>query len=436
MHSSDQSLIYPLLRVVNWFSGDYIAAYKMTAALLAGLLTWGMYQVAIRWSQSMYVALLIGSISLFSPHLTYFAAQYPKNLLGFVFLLWLIASLKERTSYSALVYWILNFFGHRLTFGLATIFALGWSIRNFLSIKKVIILLITGGFLFGLSFVIPGLPNLTDIQRFEGLLSSDIQWAPYSFIKTFGAEDRIAIPWLTEIIIASLVYFLSIPFLVQVEKRWLLWTLFGISSLLLFPFFTWDLTGMAYRFFLIYILLAPLFIPLLLKVNQDKITKVTLVFISLLLMLGSSYSYKSYQPAKHDAAYAKYAKLTEKSMEYLNPDSTALVIAHNALAEYFTFTTEIDALPWNPEYEILPTKLWRIATDIRQSEMGYYLSENELQQVHKIGIRYFLLPDYLWQKILQKATTAGDDFLLKKLNTWRNPHRIRPAFLLKKKKVD
>jgi hypothetical protein len=79
----------------------------------------------------------------------------------------------------------------------------------------------------------------------------------------------------------------------------------------------------------------------------------------------------------------------------LNKENAELVIAHHALAEYFTFTTDIDAMPWNPAYEIRPDQLWRIVTDIRLSEMGYYLSENEIAQVHKLSSRYFLLPDYL-----------------------------------------
>ena len=90
MHSSDFSLIYPVMRVVNWFSGDYILTFKMTAAIIAGSTTFGIYHLTKRWSGNMYLAILMGSISLFSPHLTYFAAQYPKNLLGFVFLLFFI----------------------------------------------------------------------------------------------------------------------------------------------------------------------------------------------------------------------------------------------------------------------------------------------------------------------------------------------------------
>lgn len=448
MHSADLSLIYPLIRFVNWFTGDYILAFKMTAALLAGLTTFGFYHLTKRWSGSMYLAILVGSISLFSPHLTYFAAQFPKNLLGFVFLLFFIGSLSMRTksaskllkakpitltTFYPFIWLILCFFGHRLTFGIAMIFGLAWIAFNYFTLKKVAIFIGTVVVIFVLSLIIPGLPNLSDFQRFDGLLSSSFQFSPYSFTQTFGTADRISTFWLAEIIVASALYFLSIPFLLKAKNRWLAFTLFGVSTLLLFPFYTWDLTGMAYRFFLLYILMAPLFIALFIKIEYSQKSKITLLFFAIVFMLGSIFSLRSYQPEKHDANYKKYAQLTEKTLEHLNSENTELLIAHNALAEYFTFTTGIDAMPWNPEYEIEQNKLWRIATDIRQSEIAYYLNESEMKEVHKISIRYFLLPDHLWQKVLTQAEVKGDGFLIEKLNTWRNPHRIRPGFLLKKK---
>jgi len=226
MHTADQSLIYPLLRLVNYWAGDYVLAYKMTAALLAGLATFAIFQVALRWSKSLSIALLIGSISLFSPHLTYFAAQYPKNLLGLVLLFFFLGSRKEKRTYESVVYLIIGFFCHRLTFGVAMIFGLAWLILEYFSLKKVAILLSLGLLFLVLSYLIPGLPNLTDFERFGGLLSSEFQFAPYSFIQTFGTEDRISELWLGEIIIATLIYFLSILFLC-----WEVFMLIEVTSL-------------------------------------------------------------------------------------------------------------------------------------------------------------------------------------------------------------
>ena len=206
--------------------------------------------------------------------------------------------------------------------------------------------------------------------------------------------------------------------------------------MLLLPFLEWSLTGMSFRFFLLFVLLVPLCISLLLENLKTPVFRSTILFICVLLMLGSIYSWKSYQPSLHDADYKKYQRITDNSLKYLDNSNAELVIAHNALAEYFTFTSGIDAMPWEPEYEIAQEKLWRIATDIREVEMQYYLKVEEMDKIHKLGIRYFLLPDHLWQKILAQAESNKDTFLLKKLNTWRNPHKIRPGFLLKQKSHD
>jgi len=38
MHSSDSSLIYPLMRVIDWFSDGYVLSFKLTSAFLASTL--------------------------------------------------------------------------------------------------------------------------------------------------------------------------------------------------------------------------------------------------------------------------------------------------------------------------------------------------------------------------------------------------------------
>lgn len=430
MHSPDHSLVYPFMRLLYHLLGDYVLSYKVGAAMLAGLTTFGLFHVAKRWSGDLHIAILIAAISLFSPHLTYFAAQYPKNLLGFVFLLGFIGRLQKRARYYPIIWLILCYFGHRMTFGLAVLFGVSWVLFTNRSLQKIGIALLIGLFLFILSQLLPGVPALIDFQRFEGWWSMQAQWAPYSFMTTFGKDGRISDVWLVEIIVMTLIYFISIPFLLK--KDWRRWTLFGIATLLLFPFWKWDLTSMAYRFFLVYILIAPLFMALFLKSENSRKQKMILLAIAITFIVGSAFSWKSYSPARHDANYKKYAQLTDQTMEVLKTKDVELLIAHNTLAAFFTYTTGIHAMPWNPEYEIVPNRLWRLATDIRSTELAYYLSEEEMKMVHKIDVRYYLLPDYLWQKALRIAEEKGDTFLLEKLNTWRNPHRIRPGFLLQK----
>ena len=90
MHSPEASLIYPFLRAVLFFTGDYVQMYKVGAAVLAGSFTFMVFAVAqsigktLPRSAGLAVPMLLGAWTVCSPHLGYVAAQYPKNLLGLV----------------------------------------------------------------------------------------------------------------------------------------------------------------------------------------------------------------------------------------------------------------------------------------------------------------------------------------------------------------
>ena len=428
MHSPDNSLIYPLLRLFYSFNGDYVGSYQLLAATLAGSFTFAIFLVAFRWSGRATVAVLLGSISLFSPHLTYFTAQYPKNLLGLVLFLLLLAVWERRPRGLAWGLLLVNYFGHKLTFGLSVLWSLIWSINKKIPWQWLVGLALGLLILTGLSVWFKAFPGWVDLERFSGMFQLSPNWAPYAFLTTFGKP--ISLWWTGELIWTSALFFLVIPFLRSASQKTIVWTLFLLSVLLLCPFLVWSYTGMAYRFFLVYVLISPLFLSLLLPPRKYRIS---LLIISVVFLILSPLASYSYLPREHDAAYPQYAQVTERAWDILKDKEVELVIAHNALAEYFTFTTGIDALPWLPEYEIPREKLWRIAKDLHLPEFGYYLSEDEMQQVVRLVGRYCILPEYLWQKVLQKAAAAGDDFLLEKVNTWRNPHRIRPAYLLRKK---
>ena len=131
MHSPEASLIYPLLRFWLWCTGDYVLMYQYCAAALAGafaaMMVWTARSGAGAW--------LFGGWALFSPQLTYFASQYPKNLLGVVLLLAFIGSLpgaigRQQASRFILpvILLIVNYFGHRMTFGLALAYWLIWGL--------------------------------------------------------------------------------------------------------------------------------------------------------------------------------------------------------------------------------------------------------------------------------------------------------------------
>lgn len=434
MHSPEASLIYPYLQIFYWLSGDYVMGMKAGSAVLCGLFT----LLLCRRGDSLPV---LGAWSLFSPQLTYFAAQYPKNLLGLVLFVAFVRSLDWAMSKPRswlilpILLLIVNYFGHRMMFGLAVLYSLLWLLFRFKSqiprraIQSLLALGVALGIFLLAGQVFPGLAQMADWGRLSGTLDWRPQFAPWSFVQSFGLE-RIGGWWVFEIAMAVFWWLAGI----------LTWkrgnslqnpALFWLCGLLLFPFLEWSLTGLAWRMFLVFVLLVPL------AFDFQHIPPKTARLLFFLLLVSSVFSWKTYSPTLHDPDYALFQKLTNRVVsqvaESSGPDKPELFIAHNALAEYFTFSTGTDAMPWLPEYQVDSNRLWRIAAGVHGQTLRYFAGTENALKIKDLGGRYFLLPEYVWQSALKNARKEDDTYFLQTAESWLNPHRIRPAFLLKRK---
>ena len=152
------------------------------------------------------------------------------------------------------------------------------------------------------------------------------------------------------------------------------------------------------------------------------------------LLCCSLFSWKSYNPKIHDPEYARFDAITRQTQQALAEKKVDLVIAHNALAEFFTFTTNTDAMPWLPEYPVDSAGLWRIATGIRFQTLKYFAGSQHETGIIALGFQYYLLPEYVWQEALRRAKTENDEVFLAETGDWRNPSRVRPAWLLHRKR--
>ncbi len=446
MHSPDASLIYPFFRLMYWFSGDYVAAYQFGAAWLAGFVvlgTWfacfcvnpdrGLSRTAAADSRYPHLPAIGGAAPVLalcwmagSPHLTYFCAQYPKNALGWVFFLGLYGVLQQETTDRRLRYALvagllaLCFFGHRVAFALGALLVGGyWAFGSRWRIPRRAIwwILLPALLLTGAGVWLPGLLHVRDWERLSGAWSGAVHVAPWSFVRDFGAQ-RLTPVWIAEIAGASLAW-LAFPFLgknrnAAPKSLWLL------GLVLLWPFWEWTSTGLAYRFFLMFVLLMPLFAG----VWMPRMGKYVWIPATLLVLAGP-WTSMGYAPQKHDPDYRLYERVSARAVQFFSENGIRpdLVIAHNALAEFFTYTHGIDAMPWLPEYPVEPDRLWRIAvTDARRMPDSCHAIP--------LGGRYFLLREADWQAWRRLRATEGDALT----PDWRNPDRVRPEFLLRKKK--
>jgi len=429
MHSPEWTLFYPLLLLVNLFSPDPITSVKVLSSLLAGAFSALIYLYALKFCLKKEVALLVAAITFFSPELTYFTAQWPKNLLGIDLLLALLLAIAHNKRSLVIIFLVLGLFGHRMTalLGIGCVFY--WLINKYLPLKFWIVAGIGLISLIMVTLIFPGIINLKDYQRVQNLISVTPQFSVSSFISTFGWE-KISVFWLCELIAASI---LTLVLLVResgllIKKNrsdGLVIVLLMIT--LWFPFYYWEISGAAYRFFHVGVSILPLI--LMFTINSLQYKK-PLAVIAITILCGLSLvSWKSYNPRLHDPPYTLYDKVTVKVSIVIKHEKPELIIAHKSLAEFFTYSTGIDAMPWIPDYIIDDAKLWRIAVLPYPQLFTYYIKS---VPTHLIS-NYYYISESQWQLFIKQLKQNENADLVKAHLTWHNPNEVRPDFLKKKK---
>ena len=430
MHSQDLSLIYPYMLLFKAFIADYVLAYKAGAAFLAALFSLSVFALAYKLSGRRYApALVLGAFTLFSPELTYFAAQYPKNLLGLLFLLWLMYVADNWKL--ALLLLLLGFFGHRMTALLGMGYIATYYLLRFGKLRPLLIVAGIGLAFLALGILLPGLLSFYDWERLEGFLSPQPQLLLLSFQDTLSAAAFSPF-WQAELWLSGFFLVVALAYLLY-RKAWQAreMALILLALLLIFPFYSWSTEGIAFRFVQVFILLSPLLLIPLLAQLENAQRKVFSLMAALLAVLAL-FSWKSYEPVRHDPPYALYRYITGRALHALKGEEAELVIAHKGLAEFFTFSSGLDAMPWEPEYAIAPEKLWRISAGFEKQELVYALGQ-EGSKMWALGMDYTLLPESSWQQILKQWQQEENKELLEEAQSWRNPFTQRPAYLLKNK---
>lgn len=430
MHSPDYSPVYLLLKWIYYLCGNYELAFQHLCAGLGALFACFASTLSFRISKNSLLSLCIGIWCFASPSLAFFAANFPKNLLGIDFLLLLFVTTLGKNPISGSIAFFLTAIGHRMTAGLGLLF-IGF---RFISLRNLLLIVLVGGILFTLSLVIPGLLHFSDLQRFGSSFSAIPQLPHLSFTNLLSLIETQPV-WVVEILISLLLWIWTVfslvvrPLNLGEHYRWYR-GIFLLSLILFFPFLTIDVTSMGYRFFLTGILLTPVF--LLGFLHHNGLPKRILGF-GLLLVLAA-WGLRTIDTQQFDPDYSRYATISERVALNFAREKPELIIAHKGLAEVITFKTGIDALPWLPEYEIAPDRLYRIASEVSDFEIEAVLKRSLGPKTMKLGIFYLLLPESDWQEFVDRVESRGtDEELLERIHQWQNPMEIRPAFLLRNK---
>ncbi len=427
MHSSRLSLFYPLLLFFQFFIQNYELTYQVVSAFLVGCFTLSIFYTSKALTPKSDMPYLVAALTLISPQLTFFGAQYAKNLFGIVCFLWLFIFLLKAQYIKSGLFLLLNLFVHKLTAGLSILITgLVILIKKLKLSQLKYLLLLALGCIF-LICLFPTLFGLEDLARKGFSLSSTPSWPSVSFIYDF--KEVLHPWWYAEVVFVNLLFIASIGYMVvtkQYKTKWvvLLVLLFTLS----FPLLEWSIVGLSFRALMVFLLLGILLLNMITIILKRSYA----IIIGCVVAISIFVSLNFYSPAKYDPPYAMYMHISDKIVE-LNVEPE-LIIVHKAFAEYFTFYTGIDALPWLPEYHINKAALWRIGTGLNSKSIEYFSGDTcDASLVYNLTPNYFLIREDLWQAI-QVNLKSEDPDLYQELRTWKNPSEIRPAYLLKNKK--
>lgn len=431
LQSPDFSLIYPFLAAIAFITQDFILSYHIGAALISGLLIISVcYALQQRNVPLEWIALLAAYL-VFSPLITYFVLQFPKNALGlvlFVFFTSSLANLKPPLKLSQLSLPCVLFFAtvltHRMTGAFAIIATVVYSAR-FMSWKLIVVGLVC---VIALGFL-PGVIHISDLTRFEGQLTSQPQWAPLSFSNIFPRSMDIffhADIYLIDALAVACLLLLIVNRRNASKETWL-W--FAVSIISLFPFFRFAPGDPGHRFFMI----APTALLLLLGslVKFGQRTRWWPMVACLALILISGRSYQSYRTWSFDAPNHLYLPVVDHLSKQFDPEEYGLVIAHKSLAEIIIFRTEFDALNWLPPDNMRSQDVLRLTKGLRRANFRSYLDTVDLHLIKRMPSGYIAVREDVWQKFVQNASKANDKALMKAIYSNFNPMDKRPYFISK-----
>ena len=210
MHSPDHSPVYWLLRGLYALTKDEMLAFKLLCAGLSALFTFILCAWVQKMSKSTLLGLTMGIWLLFSPSLRFFAAQFPKNLLGIDALLLLLWTLQSHRRGRQILAFALTFVSHRMTAGLSLIFVV---LQHF-NWRRILAMTFGMAFLVTIGWILNGFLNWSDFARFEGTFQKNPQILAFSFIDilSLGEINRL---WQGEIMLSQillLVFALQVAF--------------------------------------------------------------------------------------------------------------------------------------------------------------------------------------------------------------------------------
>jgi len=432
MHYGDVSLIYPFLVTIAFFVKNYILALKIAIALTLLFFSLGIYLLSIKIIGNKIISLFFAFFVALSPSLTFFAYQFPKNFFAITIFMFMVLAVLSKRWIVASILFFAGAISHR-TVAVLSIFFVALTFLDVRRLKLLILFLsLAIGFILLLSLFFPGVLNLADLERFNDLLTSTISIFPVKFSKLMGLGFG-DFYWNLEMMIFLILPIISILFLFKYrESKGAFFALTIFSLATVFPFYKFDAMSMGYR---LWILSFPISVLLSIFVFERVKTKNIRVAMVVILAIISFSSLFNFSFLRFNPPYGFYKNIILKTKMILSQKDVQLVVAHKPIAEMMDFYLSRDVLPWKPEPSYNKKKCWRLVYDVELWEIEDILNiKIEKDQGEPIFMNYSIVREDIWEPFSDVVKAGDNRDLKKRVFSFNNPYKVRPAYLLRLKR--
>jgi len=444
-HSPDFNLFYLPLLAANWFLPP-LQAYKTAVAFSGLLYSAGWFRV-FRTRLDLPESLVMSLLVLVLPLSTFFALQFPKNLLGLAVLLFLVAARLSGKTVETLVCLPLLFFSHRLAFVLGSAFLLCEFLLTKIDKKKTALygVMAAAAALCVLAFLVfahhlfPGIVSIHDLVRIaESGTDLFSYWGPVSFLSYWELWRQPA--WLADFALMHAGLAIAVYSLLAISHR--PQKVFALLPLaLLLPIWSFSAGSLGYRLSLngwalasgLLFMSVPSMIPGKLRTlfyadNPLSSKRLhPLAYACVLLLLTGLASLSGYDHQRFNPPVALYKEIALRADRALQGTHTDLIIAHQGIKEQIITLTERDALNWKPDTQSPHT--WRIMANVPDYALLRYLSREEASSLQALAAGYYLIQEAVFDRFIERLRADKQDSLLRSIDTWQNPLRQKPSFL-------
>jgi hypothetical protein len=410
LHWPDSSWVLWFFAALHLALPSAIVAVKVGASLLAALV------VPVAWRTGGPALALWAACS---PTLTHLAGDFPKSLGVVAPLLFLLGG---RARWPAMVAALAAAaLAHRVGAALLLTAGVGLVLGSFTArarAGRVAAAFVATAAAFGLvSVLLPGLLHPADLERVGTQVDFSLHvpspWPYFSLRETSWLQRaELLLAW--PAVLVGAVRFVRRP-----DARARTGALLLPLLLCVLPLWRTDVLDLGYRLALMSPLLA---LPLLLDRlrSPTALTSSWLLALPLLLVARTGFDPQTTPP------YAEWRSLIARIPRPL----PKLLIAPQGFNFLYDHETGSEAMAWAPEASLDRRDVYRLAWDITDGEWAELVG-NDAPTPQRLSAQVVYVREDVWERFRERALALDDDDLHARVDSLRNPARVRPDSLMR-----